>query len=207
MADQQAKTLGVVLFPEFELLDVFGPTEMFGNLHGVVTVTMVAQHSGPVASAQGPSVLAAHGFEACPHLDWILVPGGFGTRTEVDNPVLLDWLARRARVAEIVMTVCTGTALLARTGVLDGRRATTNKMAFGWVAEQGPRVDWVKQARWVEDGKFATSSGVSAGMDMALAVIARVFGTELSERLAIATEYEWHRDASWDPFAKVHGLV
>ena len=80
-------------------------------------------------------------------------------------------------------------------------------MAFAWVAEQGPRVDWVKQARWVEDGKFATSSGVSAGIDMALAVIARVFGTELSERLAIATEYEWHRDASWDPFAKVHGLV
>ena len=80
-------------------------------------------------------------------------------------------------------------------------------MAFAWVAEQGPRVEWAKQARWVEDGKFATSSGVSAGIDMALAVIARIFGQDLSERLAIATEYEWHRDAGWDRFAKVHGLM
>lgn len=207
MTEQRTKTLGVVLFPEFELLDVFGPVEMFGNLTGVVDVVLVAQTKGPVTSAQGPAVVASYGFEDAPHLDLILVPGGFGTHTEVDNPVLLEWLAQRVRTAEIAMTVCTGTALFARAGVLDGRRATTNKMLFNWVAEQGPRVNWIKEARWVEDGKFVTSSGVSAGMDMALAVIARLRGQDVSKMLAMATEYEWHEDAAWDPFAKIHGLV
>jgi transcriptional regulator GlxA family with amidase domain len=105
------------------------------------------------------------------------------------------------------MSVCTGSALFARAGVLDGRRATTNKMSFQWVADQGPEVHWVKEARWVEDGKLATSSGVSAGMDMALAVIARLYGEQVSNNVAIAAEYDWHRDAGWDPFARVHGLV
>ena len=80
-------------------------------------------------------------------------------------------------------------------------------MMFGWVESIGPKVEWIKEARWVEDGKFFTSSGVSAGMDMALAVIAKLNGEDVSAMLATATEYEWHRDAGWDPFAKVHGLV
>lgn len=207
MADERIKLLGVVLFPEFELLDVFGPVEMFGNLKGMLDVTMVAEKRGPVVSAQGPSVVADHGFDDCPPLDLILVPGGMGTRAEIDNPVMLKWLRRRVAEAETAMTVCTGTALFARAGLLDGRRATTNKMLFQWVAEQGPKVQWVKEARWVEDGKFVTASGVSAGMDMALAVISRLNGPEMSQTLAIGTEYEWHQDPSWDPFAKIHGLV
>jgi transcriptional regulator GlxA family with amidase domain len=207
MAEGTVKRLGVVLYPGFELLDVFGPVEMFGNLTGVVEVKMVAAQAGPVMSAQGPSVVAEHSFGDCPHLDLILVPGGIGTRDAIDDPTLLEWLAERARAAEIAMTVCTGTALFARAGVLDGRRATTNKMMFHWVAEQGPNVQWVKEARWVEDGKFVTSSGVSAGIDMALAVIARLSGPDMSKVLATATEYEWHQDAAWDPFAKIHGLV
>ncbi len=207
MTDTQIKRLGVVLFPGFELLDVFGPVEMFGNLQGVVDVQLVAQEPGAVPSAQGPAVVAAHGFADAPHLDLLLIPGGIGTRDAIDNPVMLQWLRERAAAAELVMTVCTGTALLARTGVLDGRRATTNKAFFHWVTEQGPRVEWVKQARWVEDGKFVTSSGVSAGIDMALAVIARLCGPEISRVLALGTEYDWHQDASWDPFAKAHGLV
>jgi transcriptional regulator GlxA family with amidase domain len=80
-------------------------------------------------------------------------------------------------------------------------------MFFQWVADQGPRVEWVKAARWVDDGDIVTASGVSAGIDMALAVVARLVSPEMSENLAIATEYDWHRDASWDPFAKIHGLV
>jgi transcriptional regulator GlxA family with amidase domain len=105
------------------------------------------------------------------------------------------------------MTVCTGTSLLARTGLLDGRRATTNKLAFEWVKSQGPNVNWVKQARWVVDGKFVTSSGVSAGMDMALDVISRLHDEDTAQFVANVTEYEWHRDADWDPFAKLAGLV
>jgi transcriptional regulator GlxA family with amidase domain len=207
MADQQAKVLGAILFPGFELLDVFGPLEMFGNLTGVVDVKIVAQDKGAVESAQGPKVVADYGFGDAPKLDLILVPGGIGTRTEVENPAMLDFIRRTARQAEVAMTVCTGTAILAQAGVLDGHRATTNKAWFQWVASTGPKVDWVKEARWVEDGKFVTSSGVSAGIDMALAVIQKLVGPQVSETLAQATEYEWHRDSTWDPFAKVHGLV
>ena len=207
MSENQSKRLGALLYPGFELLDTFGPLEMFGNLKGIVDVVTVAQKKGPVPSGQGPSAMADYGFDDCPPLDMLLIPGGDGTRTEVDNPVMIDWLRRRVPEISNVMTVCSGTALLARTGLLDGRRATTNKMFFNEVAESGPRVQWVREARWVEDGKYATSSGVSAGIDMALAVIAKLIGPQVSDNLAIATEYDWHRDAAWDPFAKVHGLV
>jgi transcriptional regulator GlxA family with amidase domain len=207
MTDSTTRRLGIVLYPEFELLDVFGPAEMFGMLKGLVDVEMVAQHSGPVVSAQGPEIVARYGFDDAPHLDLILVPGGLGTRAELDNPVLLDFLRQRVAACEVAMTVCSGTALLAVAGLLDGRRATTNKMFFQWVADQGPKVEWVKEARWVEDGKLVTSSGVSAGIDMSLAVISRLFGEDTSNNLAVAAEYDWHRDATWDPFARIHGLV
>ena len=201
------RTLGAVLFPGFELLDVFGPLEAFAGLGGLFHVVTVAERAGPVASAQRVRAVADHGLADCPHLDVVLVPGGIGTREGVENRTLLDWLAQRAAEAEIVTSVCTGAALLARAGLLDGRRATTNKAFFQWVADQGPRVTWVKVARWVDDGKFVTSSGVSAGIDMALHVISRTHGREVSENVARAMEYDWHTDADWDPFAKVWGLV
>jgi transcriptional regulator GlxA family with amidase domain len=201
------KTVGVLLFPEFELLDVFGPLEAFGHAKDWFRILTVAERSGPVTSAQGPRAVADHGFADCPPLDILLVPGGMGTRREVNNPVLVDWIARQARGAETTTSVCTGAALLARAGVLDGRRATSNKRSFGWVTEQGPKVDWVRQARWVDDGNVVTSSGVSAGIDMALHLIGRIAGPAARDEIATRMEYEWQRDANHDPFAKVWGLA
>lgn len=196
------RTLGVVLYPRFELLDVYGPVEMFGALGNRVKIVMVGYQAGPIASAQGPKVVADCTFEECPPLDLILVPGGFGTATQLGNESVLAWLRDRADKAEIVMSVCSGSALLAKAGLLDGRRATSNKQFFQFAEKQGPNVQWVKEARWVEDGNRVTSSGVSAGMDMALAVIARLYGEKAAEQIANGTEYQWHRDANVDPFAK-----
>jgi transcriptional regulator GlxA family with amidase domain len=201
------KTLGVLLFPEFELLDVFGPLEAFGHAKDWFRIVMVAERPGAVTSSQGPRAVADHGFADCPPLDILLVPGGMGTRREVDNPVLVDWIARQARGAETTTSVCTGAALLARAGVLDGRRATSNKRSFAWVTAQGPKVDWVRQARWVDDGTVVTSSGVSAGIDMALHLIGRIAGPAARDEIATRMEYEWQRDAEHDPFAQVWGLV
>ena len=201
------RTLGALLYDDFELLDLFGPLEMFGNMQGTVVVRTVAEQAGLVRSAQGPRVHADHGLDDCPRLDLLLIPGGIGTRAQVDNGRLIDWLRARTDELEIVMTVCTGTALLAQAGLLAGRRATTNKMFFAWPEGTWPAVHWVREARWVEDGKFWTSSGVSAGIDMALVVVERIAGAQTAELLATATEYEWHRDAGWDPFARIHGLV
>ena len=201
------KTLGVLLFPEFELLDVFGPLEAFGQAKDWFRVVTVAERPGPVASAQGPRAVADHGFTDSPAIEILLVPGGMGTRREVGNAALVDWIARQARAAETTTSVCTGAALLAKAGVLDGRRATSNKRAFAWVTEQGPKVDWVRQARWVDDGNVVTSSGVSAGIDMALHLIGRIAGPAVRDDIATRMEYEWHSDAAHDPFAKVWGLV
>ena len=202
-----AKTLGALIFPGYELLDMFGPLEMFGMMGDKVEIRMVAQTIDPVASRQGPQTVVDDAFGDRDSYDMLLIPGGPGTRPEVNNSVLIDWIKAMTTTAELTMTVCTGSALLARTGLIDGKRATSNKAAFKWVMEQGPKVDWIKQARWCEDGDIMTSSGVSAGMDMALAAIARQYSTEDAERVANSTEYDWKRDPDWDPFAKIHGLV
>jgi transcriptional regulator GlxA family with amidase domain len=196
-----SRTIGIVLYPKFELLDVYGPAEILGNLGSRMKVVMVAEKAGPVASAQGPQVVADSSFEDCPQLDLLLVPGGFGTITQLNNAALLDWLRDRAPKAEMIMSVCSGSALLAKAGLLDGRRATSNKRYFQFAVDQGPKVQWVKEARWVDDGDRVTSSGVSAGIDMALHVVDRLYGTKTAEQIADGTEYQWHRDPTNDPFA------
>jgi len=197
------RKLGVVLFPRFELLDVFGPLEMLGFVPDL-EITLIAEERGPVRSTQGPSALAEASLDDATPFDLLLVPGGIGTRTLVESPTFLDALARRAAGAELVMSVCTGSALLARAGVLDGRRATSNKAAFSWVVEQGPRVLWQREARWVWDETFVTSSGVAAGIDMSLAVAAHLTDREFAEAIANRTEYEWQRDPSHDRFARLY---
>jgi transcriptional regulator GlxA family with amidase domain len=135
-------------------------------------------------------------------LDLILVPGGFGTMAALEDAALLEFLRERAPEAMVTLSVCSGSAILARAGVLDGRRATSNKQLFKLATLQSDKVIWVEQARWVEDGSFVTSSGVSAGTDMALAVIARLRGEEFAQQVADFTEYQWHKDADSDPFAR-----
>ena len=204
---KSARSIGVVLFHEFELLDVFGPLEMYGMAPESFDICMVAERSGEVASRQGPKSVVEHEFSEGRRYDILLVPGGRGTREEVGNSTLLEWIRDQSTGAEYVTSVCTGSALLAKAGVLDGVRATTNKRAFAWATSQSDKVKWEKEARWVEDGKFFTSSGVSAGMDMSLAVIEKLLGQETAEQIATWTEYEWHKNSRWDPFAKIHGLV
>jgi transcriptional regulator GlxA family with amidase domain len=199
------RTIGVLLFDDFELLDVFGPLEMFGMLPEAFTIRLVSEHTDEVASKQGPCSVIDHYVTDGHNYEILLVPGGMGTRREVGNKTLLDWLTKAAGHAEIVASVCTGSALLAKAGLLEGRRATTNKNAFDWVASQGPNVQWQRRARWVEDGKFWTSSGVSAGTDMALALIARLHGIDQARQVARWAEYVWNEDSTLDPFADPAG--
>lgn len=204
---EQALTLGAIIYPGFEMLDLFGPLEMFSMVpRESLTIHMVAENAGPVPAAlgmeiSGPKVIADYGFADAPPLDIILLPGGFGTLPELENSNMLDFLAQRCKSARITASVCSGSALLARAGVLDGRRATSNKQLFALATSQSDKVTWVEAARWVEDGPYVTSSGVSAGTDMALAVIQRLWGEELALTTAEFAEYTWHRDADNDPFA------
>jgi len=194
--------LGAVLYPDFELLDLYGPLEMFGSLGDDVRIVTVAETAGPVRSYQGPQTVAEHGFADAPLLDLLLLPGGLGTLPALENEALLSFLRERARAARVTMSVCSGSAILAKAGLLDGRRATSNKMFFALATSQSDQVEWIEAARWVVDGPMVTSSGVSAGTDMALAVIEDLFGTERAEQVAAYTEYQWHRDPDTDPFVQ-----
>lgn len=193
--------VGALIFPGFELLDLFGPLEMFGHLPETFAIQVIAETPGPIASGQGPSCLAEVGIDDAAPIDILLIPGGYGTRREVKNQRLLHWIATAVDQATTVATVCTGSALLARTGCLDGRKATTNKLAFDWVVTQGPSVNWQRRARWVKDGKYFTSSGVSAGIDMSLALIAHLCGDTAARQVANWSEYSWNDNADDDPFA------
>ncbi|HXR04089.1 MAG TPA: DJ-1/PfpI family protein [Verrucomicrobiae bacterium] len=204
--DSSPIQVGAVLFEGFELLDFYGPLEMFGLLEGEARITVVAEKTGPVKSAAGPSGVADATMAESSGFDVLLIPGGIGTRTQMANASFLAELKRLTEASRIVATVCTGSFLLARTGLLDGRKATSNKRVFQLVKTNAPKVNWIAKARWVEDGKYFTSSGVSAGMDMALAVIAKLRGREKSLEIASRAEYEWHEDSSWDPFATATGL-
>lgn len=194
------KTLGIVLYPGFEVLDVYGPLEMLAYVPEF-KVVMIAETAGPVRSAQGVSTVAEFSFANAPALDIMVVPGGVGTYTQLTNPVLLDYLRAQNQRTELTASVCTGSALLAKAGILRGHRATTNKAFFSLSVDQDPSVQWITSARWVEDGKMITSSGVSAGTDMSLGLIARYHGKEHARHLAKSLEYIWHEDANDDPFA------
>jgi len=195
------KTVGALLFPNFELLDVAGPLEMLGNLPDKLKIVTVAEKSGLVCSSQGISILADFDIKNVPHIDYLFIPGGMGTRQEIYNQALINWIKDCSQHADFTLTVCTGAALLAKTGLLDGRSATTNKLAFNWVVEQHPAVHWVVKARWVTDGNIISSSGVAAGIDMSLYFIECLYGFETSQSLAKKTEYRWSHDAQDDPFA------
>lgn len=193
------KKIGIVLFPRFETLDVFGPVGMWGHLPDC-EIVMVSEHGGPVVSSQGVETVTEYSFENAPQFEILLVPGGIGTRVEVNNSVLLEFIRKQDQRTEWTTSVCTGSAVLARTGILDGRKATTNKQAYAWATSQSNAVLWQKRARWVVDGKYVTSSGVSAGTDMALGLIEIIHGKQTAEQIATYAEYIWNSDPHNDPF-------
>ena len=201
------RSLAALIFPGFQTLDYFGPIEMLGGLGEKIEIITVAKDSGPIASRHKHNISVNKRLSERNDYDLLLIPGGDSALIEGKDEELLDWIREASANAECVMAVCTGTVLLGMTGVLDGRKATTNKLDFTETIHLAPNVDWVKEARWVEDGKFFTSSGVSAGIDMALGAIADIYGMEVAEEIANDTEYDWHKDSSWDPFAKLVGLV
>lgn len=196
------RDVSMVLFDGFEVLDVFGPIELLSNVPTEpFTITLIGPEAGPVRSAQNIEVVATKKYQDAVVGDIVMVPGGVGTRRLVNDHEFLAWLLGFASSAELVTSVCTGSAVLAAAGLLDGYRATSNKMAFRWASKQGKNVTWVPQARWVEDRNRWTSSGVAAGMDMTAALIRFLCGDEAADRAAAITELEIQRDPNHDPFA------
>lgn len=146
--ERMLRSVGIVLFDDFELLDVFGPAELLSRLAGQYALTYIAPTVGPVRSSQGIEVLATDSLASAATADIALVPGGMGTRGLAEDTAFLDQLASWVAPAPLITSVCTGSDLLAAAGLLEGYRATSNKRAFSWAASHVTDVTWVLQARW-----------------------------------------------------------
>jgi transcriptional regulator GlxA family with amidase domain len=184
-------TFGFLIFPGLEELDLVGPWELVSlwskALHGPEKCLMIAQTKEPVVCAKGMSLNSHVAFAECPPLDYLLVPGGEGTRQQIANEVLIRFIAEQARGCQAVLSVCTGSFLLHRAGLLAGRRATTHWSALPRLRELGG-VEVVEE-RVVRDGNLWTAAGVSAGIDLALAFIESVAGEEVAGKVQFGAEY------------------
>jgi transcriptional regulator GlxA family with amidase domain len=198
------RRVGILVFPEVEVLDFCGPFEVFSTTRldegrrreepSPYDVVLVAEGREVVVASGGLKIVPDHTPEDCPPLDVLVIPGGWGTRREMANDRLIAWIAERSRQVTTLASVCTGALLLGKAGLLDGRRATTHWRALGLVRERFPAVTVVDDRHVVEDGEMITSAGISAGIDLALRVVARHHGEEVARATARHMEYPFPVD-------------
>jgi transcriptional regulator GlxA family with amidase domain len=202
----ERKRVGIVVFPDVEVLDFCGPFEVFSVTRldeakrreepSPFEVMLVAEKPGPVLTTGGMKVIPDHTLESCPKLDILVVPGGWGTRGEIQNGKLVGWIGERAKQVETLTSVCTGSLLLGQAGLLDGRRATTHWGALDLMRRLFPAIKVEDKLHVVEEGNVLTSAGISAGIDMALRVVARYHGDGVARNTARAMEYRFTDDNS-----------
>lgn len=186
-------TTGILLFDKLEELDAIGPWEVFtmaAKERGSGRVVTISQSGGMVQCAKGLRIESDHGFADAPPLDILVVPGGQGTRNEVDNPALLDWIATAAAACTWVTSVCTGSLLLVEAGPARGKRVTTHWGFVETLRERGGAAEVIDDMRFVRDGNVVTSAGVSAGIDMALWVVGQMDSPGFARLVQRAMEYD-----------------
>ncbi len=200
------RTVAILLFNEIEVLDFAGPFEVFGvaGRHAGESpfhVFTVAER-GPVYARNGLSINPTYLLNDHPKADLIVVPGGggfhpdgtpYGSRREMDNPVVLNWIRRTAERAELVLSVCTGALLLAKAGLLDNLSATTHYLATDTLSKLAPSTTILPDERYVDTGKIITSAGISAGIDMSLYVAGKLLGHETAAQTARYMQYDYWR--------------
>lgn len=198
------RTVAILLFNEIEVLDFAGPFEVFGVADRKANprpfqVFTVAER-GPVYARNGLSINPTYLLNDHPKADIIIVPGGgghhpdgtpYGSRREMDNPAVLNWIRRSAESAELVLSVCTGSFLLAKAGLLDGLSATTHYSATDSLAQLSPTITVLPTERYVDNGKIITSAGISAGIDMSLYVVGRLLGKAVADETARYMQYDY----------------
>jgi transcriptional regulator GlxA family with amidase domain len=186
--------IGILLFDDVEELDAVGPWEVFGAwAHAYpeeAEVVAFAANRGPVRAAKGLGLQADQGFDELGRLDVLLHPGGRGTRALLKDPGHLDWVRAQRRQVPLLTSVCTGSLVYAAAGLLGGRPATTHWASLDLLAELDPTIEVRRDDRFVDDGEVVTSAGVSAGIDMALHVLARLGGRERAKEIRRYIQYD-----------------
>jgi len=194
------RTVGILIFPEVEVLDFCGPFEVFAitrsgdsldDAERLFDVYTIAEEAQTVRCRGGLLVQPHYTIDNHPPLDILVVPGGAGADViYAGNERVLDWIAAQAAQIELTTSVCTGAKLLARRGLLDGKRATTHWGSVESLQRHHPEVDVVGDARCVDAGQIVTAAGVSAGIDMSLHVVSRLYGEKIAARTARIMEYD-----------------
>lgn len=195
----QPLNVAILLFDDVEVLDFAGPFEVFsvtGRHSDPVpfNVYTVAEKHGPIIARNGLSINPHYTIDNCPPPQILVVPGGFGTRREMHNPVIVDWVKTTDQQTDMTLSVCTGALILAKAGLLDGRAATTHFGAFDLLREFMSGAEVLPDVRFVDNGRIITSAGISAGIDMSLHVVARLLGEEQARETAHYMEYHWRND-------------
>jgi len=202
--NRSTMTFGILIFPQVEELDFVGPWEMLTMWKQVASgpeCVIVAERAEPVACAKGMSVNPHVSFANCPLLDFLLVPGGQGTRAEVNNVALLEFVAERAKNCRAILSVCTGSFILHAAGLLTGKRATTHWGSLERLRALGDVT--VVEERYVQDGIVWSSAGVSAGIDLTLRFISSFAGEEAAAKVQFASEY-YPSSARYGNFHSTH---
>lgn len=188
------RNVAILIFDEVEVLDFAGPFEVFSVAARIMgeppvlnVYTLAAQ--AQVSTRGGLQVIPHHTLADYPRPDILLVPGGWGIRPLLQDAAMSDWVAAQAAEVELLLSVCTGSVLLGKAGLLDGLRATTHHSAFDLLREHAPATVVDEDARFVDNGTVITSGGISAGIDMALYVVARLLGDEHAQTTAAYMEY------------------
>jgi transcriptional regulator GlxA family with amidase domain len=195
------KTVALLLFPDVEVLDFAGPFEVF-SVAGEVRqpapfrVITVADGAAPVAAVGGLNVAAHADLATAPQADVLIIPGGKGSRRAMRDPRILDWVARQAAGAEVVASVCTGALILGKLGLLDGLQATTHAGAIGELRAISDKIDVRPTARFIDNGKYLTSGGITAGIDMSLYLVKRLTDQALVDLVIAEMEYDWRMKAA-----------
>jgi transcriptional regulator GlxA family with amidase domain len=198
-----ARRTAILLFDDVEVLDFAGPFEVFsvtGRRQQLepFDVYTVAERHAPVSARNGLVVQPRYAFDDVPPPDILVVPGGYGTRREMRNPVLVDWVRQTAAACDLTLSVCTGALILGAAGLLDRRSATTHFMAFDELRAVAPLATAREGQRVVDNGSVILSAGVSAGIDMSLHVVARLLGADVARETARYMEYEGRWDTGVD---------
>lgn len=188
------KSVAILVFDDVEVLDFAGPFEVFSvanELRGYADfgVFTVAPRPGPLRARNGLRVVPDHTLLSCPPVDVLVVPGGFGTRALAADPVTIEWIRSRALAAELTLSVCTGSLLLAKAGLLDGLRVTTHHDLLDTLREMAPAATVDPEARYHDNGAIVTAAGISAGIDASLHLVSRLLGPGASAATAAYMEY------------------
>jgi transcriptional regulator GlxA family with amidase domain len=190
------RNVGILIFDDVEVLDFCGPYEVFGvtgkqNDSQLFNVYTVAERSRPIIARNQLSVNPQYTIQDCPQPDILLVPGGYGTRREMHNQVLIDWISKSFPHSELLLSVCTGALLLAKAGLLENLAATTHHLAIDLLKEVAPNTEIRAGDRFVDNGKIIVSAGISAGIDMSLYVVGKLLGKAEAIKTAAYMEYDW----------------